>query len=224
MKKIFIEARNKQKVKLLDSIVSKLPAKVALFTTVQFIDSVAGIKKQLESAGKQALLLKPKHSKYPGQLLGCGIEKFKERFDAFLYVGDGYFHPMALMLKNDKPVFIYNPFSKQFKGLDKKMVEKIKARIKAAYAKFLSAEKVGVIISTKPGQNNKDAYKLEEKYPKKKFYFLVFDTVDFEQLTNFNFCDVFVNTACPRISYDDSDKIQKPVINIRDILSFSVFK
>ncbi len=218
MKTIFVEARSKEKVGLPASAIKELPAKIAVFTTVQFIDSVGAIKKQLEGAGKTVLLLKPKHSKYEGQLLGCGIEKFSGKFDAFLYVGDGAFHPMALMLKNSKPVFAFNPYTRQLRQIDDGEAKKIQGRVKAALAKFHSADNVGVLLSTKPGQARwKEAFLLEKKFPDKKFYYIVFDTIDFSQLENFSFCEVFVNTACPRIGYDGAVRIEKKIINIEDI-------
>jgi diphthamide biosynthesis enzyme Dph1/Dph2-like protein len=60
----------------------------------------------------------------------------------------------------------------------------------------------------------KKAHDLERKYPDKKFYLLLFDTLDFAQLENFNFIECFVNTACPRISYDDSEKFAKKVVDV----------
>ena len=224
MKTFFIEARHKGKVELPDEVIGLLPKKIALLTTVQFLGSLADVKKQLEKKGKKVLLLKAEHTKYPGQLLGCNIKKFDdsdgqgESFDAFLDIGDGLFHPQALMLKNNKPVFIYNPFSKKHTRLEEKDVKLMKRKNESAKLKFLSSKEIGVLISTKPGQQQiKKAYALEKKFPGKSFYFLLFDTIDFGELENFPFIECFVNTACPRIAFDEAEKIRKPVINIEEI-------
>ena len=223
MKTFFVEARHKEKIELPEEVIDILPKKIALFTTVQFLDSIAGIKKQLEKKGKKVLLLKTEHSKYPGQLLGCNIKKFDEvenKFDAFLYMGDGMFHPKALILKNNKPAFAYNPFSQQHTKLEPKdaEIEAMKKKNEEAKLKFLSSKEIGVLISTKPGQNQKKkAYELEKKYADKNFYFLLFDTIDFGELENFPFIECFVNTACPRIAYDEADKIGKAVVNVDDL-------
>jgi len=83
----------------------------------------------------------------------------------------------------------------------------------------LNSKEVGVLVSTKPGQNQiKKAYELERKYPDKNFYFLLFDTIDFTELENFPFIECFVNTACPRIAYDEAEKIGKAVANVDDLL------
>jgi 2-(3-amino-3-carboxypropyl)histidine synthase len=216
MKTIFIQAKHNEKISLPEDLIRKLPKEVALFTTVQFIGSIKDIKKQLEKKGINVKLLKTKHSKYTAQILGCNVEKFKA--ENFLYIGDGMFHPKALLLKNNARVFVYNPFTKKHFELSKKDAEDMIKKQKAGLVKFLYSKEIGVLISTKPGQNKlKEARALKKKYPEKNFYFLIFNTLDFTQLENFNFIECFVNTACPRISYDDSEKIRKPMVNIDDL-------
>jgi len=218
MKTVFLEARSKLKVKLPKALLDKLPKTIFLFTTTQYLDSLPTIKTQLEKTGKKILLKRLAKCKYDGQILGCNIQVFKEKFDAFLYIGDGLFHPKALLLKNNKSLFVYNPISKKHFELKEKEVEHMKKKVKGAKLKFLTSKNIGVLISIKPGQNQmKKALKLKQKYKNKEFYFLIADTISFTQLENFPFIDCFINTACPRISFDDSQKIGKPIINIEDI-------
>lgn len=218
MKTFFIEARYKRKIEVPDELIDELPNKIALFTSVQFLDNVNNIKKKIEERGKKVLLLKTEHTKHAGQLLGCNIKEFKQDFDAFLYTGDGLFHPKALMLNNNKPVFVFNPFSKRYFKLEEKDVEDMKKKQKGAIMKFMESKEIGVLVSVKPGQNKlEQAYKLEKKFPDKNFYFLIFNTLNFSELENFPFIECFVNTACPRISYDEAEKIRKPIININDL-------
>ena len=109
MKTLFLEAKYNEKIKLDRKIIQKIKAftnEVALFTTVQFIGSLEGIKRQLEDNKIKVKLFKPKHCRYKGQLLGCSIEKFNA--EAFLYIGDGMFHPIALKISNNKTVFVFN--------------------------------------------------------------------------------------------------------------------
>jgi len=221
MKTVFVESRYGRKVSLPKSLVSELPESVALFTPVQFVGSVSAMKKQLEKAGRRVQLLKPHHSTYSGQLLGCGIQEFRADFDAFLYIGDGTFHPYALLLKNSKDVFVFNPFSRSYTRLNEssKEVKKMRQRQMAGLVKFHASKSIGVIVSTKPGQSRlEDALRLRKKHKEKDFYFMLFDNVDFSQLENFNFIDAFVNTACPRIAYDDFEKFPKAVVNVDDII------
>ena len=76
MQLIHVEAKSDEKIDLKPDEIEKLPKKIALFTAVQFIGELKNIKKQLEKAGKEVVLIKPSHCKYPGQLLGCSIEIF----------------------------------------------------------------------------------------------------------------------------------------------------
>ena len=217
MKVEFIEARYNEKVVLPIVLIKRLPKELALFTTVQFIESIDSIKKQLEKEGIKVKLYKVKHTQYKGQLLGCSIEKFNS--SNFLYIGDGQFHPKALLLKNPKAkVFVFNPMNKKFSIINEKEIILWLKRKKGALLRFMTSSEVGILISTKPGQNNmNEALKLKKKFPEKNLYFFVFDTLNFEELENFPFVECFVNTACPRIAYDDTNKIRKPVLNLEDI-------
>jgi len=102
--------------------------------------------------------------------------------------------------------------------LDRKEIEQILKRQKGALLKFHASNNIGIIISTKPGQHfpNK-ADKLKEKYPEKKFYIFVTDSLDFNEIENYPFIDVFVNTMCSRIALDDTNKIKKPIINADEL-------
>jgi 2-(3-amino-3-carboxypropyl)histidine synthase len=218
MKTVFLEARSKVKVDLPKDLIDKLPRTIMLFTTIQYVGSLKLVKKQLEQKGKKVVLKKLQKCKYDGQILGCNIQSFKEKFDAFLYIGDGLFHPKTLLLKNNRPVFVYNPLSRKYFEIKEKEVEPMKKMVKGAKLKFLASNNIGVLISMKPGQYKlKEALKLKQRYKNKKFYFLLTDIIDFTQLENFPFIECFVNTACPRISFDDAHIITKPIINMEDI-------
>ena len=83
--------------------------------------------------------------------------------------------------------------------------------------KFLVAKTIGVIVTIKPPQKHlKASYRLETKFPDKKFYFFLDDVVSFNQLENFPFIDVWVNTSCPRVGLDDQEKFTKGAINLND--------
>ena len=217
---MFVEARYKKKVTMSKHI-SKLPSKIGLITTVQFIGQVKEVKLQLEKQGKKVFLGKGKHTAYQGQVLGCDVDaaaSVEKKVDAFLYIGSGMFHPIAISLKTKKDVFTFNPLTKKFSKVDRKEAERINKRKKGALIKFLSSKEIGVIVTTKPGQEQlKKAFELKNKFKDKNFYFLIFNTIDFNQLENFPFIECFVNTACQRIALDDSVKINKAIINLEDV-------
>jgi 2-(3-amino-3-carboxypropyl)histidine synthase len=220
MKKIFIEAKYNKKIVLPKSAFSKLPKKLGVFTTVQFIDSLESINQQLEDNGIKVKNFKPEHAKYSGQILGCNITKF-EGVDGFLFIGDGHFHPIALSIKNNLPVFTFNPYSKKLIELDEKIVNKFEKKKRIGLTKYYMSNNIGVIVSTKHGQNKlKQAIAFKNKLDKegkKKVFILMFNDIDFGSLENFPFIDCFVNTACARIGYDDEIRIHKPIINLEEI-------
>ena len=203
MKQLFIEARYRGKINIKN--IDKLPQKIGLATTVQFVDQLDDVKKQLK--GKKVFLGKGKQ-KYKAQILGCDVsaaEKIKDKVNAFLYIGTGQFHPIVLGLLG-KDVYILNPMNGKITKLDKKKIENYKKRKKGAMIKFLSSKNIGVLISTKLGQKYslKKLEFLERKYKDKKFYFFITDNIDINQLQNFSFIEAWVNTSCPRLEEDFS--------------------
>ncbi len=218
MKFLFIEARHKGIVKVPKKVIDRLPKTTGLFFTLQFIDSLESVKKDIEKTGRKVKVMKARHTKYPGQIYGCSLQRFRG-VDGFLYLGDGLFHPKALALGNDKPVHIWNPVSRQYSLISKSIMESEIKRQRAAYSRFLMSKKIGVLVSTKPGQNYfKHALKLKEKYPDKVFYYIAMDTLNFEGLEDFTFVEVWVNTACPRLGWDDAKRAGKPMVDLASVL------
>lgn len=205
MKRLFVETHYVGKLELPQEVIKKLPQKIVLAMPIQFLNFKEKIIQQLEKAGKKVTLLKSKHGCYPGQILGCDVFSYPGKFDGFLYVGDGKFHPTALLYENNLPIYSYNPFTSRLEVLDQKFIEKQLQRRQGMLAKLLLSKTVGIIMTTKPGQNrSKEAELLREKLErsgKEVFVFLAGD-INFSQLENFNFVDVWVNTGCPRIAED----------------------
>ncbi len=200
MKVLFISAKSTIDITPIIKKV-KIKGKIGLASTIQFLN-------QLEKANK---LLKD--STIAGQVLGCdasSCERIKDKVDSFLYIGSGKFHPIEIALKTNKPVYIANPLTNEFSKLPDSEIETIKKRIKGSKLKFLNAERIGILVSTKPGQYNlKKAIKLKEKLKKESFIFL-FNTLNLNELENFPQIDCWVNTACPRIE-------GKNIINYEDL-------
>ena len=200
MKTLFIEA--KSKINILPIIKKiKFKGKIGLISTVQFLHQLSKAKKIL------------KNSIIGGQILGCDIssaEKIKNKVNAFLYIGSGKFHPLIVAVKTNKPVLTANPLTKEISKISKQEIEKFKKRKKGAYLKFLSANKIGILVSTKPGQYNlKEALKLKNKLKKESLIFIC-NNINLNELENFPDIECWVNTACPRIE-------GKNIINLEDL-------
>ncbi len=203
MKKLFIEAKYYGKPRL--GNIGNLPENIGLVTTIQFVDYLGDIRDFLAKRDIKCLIGKGNQAN-AGQLLGCDVSaavKVKDKVEAFLYVGDGRFHPVKVAIDTKKDVFIFNPMNDDFSKLDKKeVIDHIKKK-KGARLKFLSSKNIGIVVSIKKGQHRKAPLGiLRKKYPDKQFYVFMADTVDFNQLQNFNFIEAWINTACPRMDED----------------------
>jgi len=222
MKAIFLQTRYTGKVDLGKIDLGKLPKKIGLVTTTQFLGKIDEIKKYLGKNGKEVFTDEGKQ-RNEGQLLGCDVgaaTKTQDKVDAFLYIGSGEFHPLGVALNTKKEVFTFNPVSGVFSKLDEKEIEKYKKSKKARYVKFLHADNVGIMVTIKPGQYSYNKAKeikdkLEEKG--KKCFIFVFDVLDANEMENFPFINFWVNTACPRIA-DDRDK--KNVIDMSELNNY----
>lgn len=218
MKTLFLEAHVQIDIALTREQIEQLPKELGVFTTIQFIDSIQPVLEQLKKAGIKAHLLQGKHTQRPGQILGC--EYLDYPAPAFLYIGDGVFHPQAIAIKNNKPIYCYNPYTKQLILFDRKEIDAAVKQHKIAIMKFLEADAIGIIISTKPGQQfMKRCLLFKEKCEAKgkKVYMMLSNTVDFVQMNNFPFVQCWVNSACPRIGIDDKNKVDKPMVNLEDV-------
>jgi 2-(3-amino-3-carboxypropyl)histidine synthase len=218
MKLTFVDVKYKAPITLPKDLLDALPQKVTFFLNIQFHHQYEQLKKQLEDAGKEVITVRPKHAWHEGQILGCSVEDWSDKGqDAFLYVGDGLFHPKALLFKNDQKVFIYDPKTSKHKVLTQDDIGQILRSRKGAMGAFYAANNVGVLVTTKYGQSRmKPALKLQEKFPDKTFYFLLADVIDFSKLEDFPFIEMYVNTACPRVM-DDNEKLPRPMVNLEDL-------
>lgn len=200
METLFIEA--KSNIDFIDALKRiKLKGKVGLVTTIQHLHKLKGVQKIVPN------------SVLGGQILGCDVSaamNIKDKVDFFLYIGSGEFHPMEVALKTSKEVTAFNPFTEKTSKITKKDIETMRKNIKGKYLRFLAAEKIGILVSTKPGQYNlQKALELQKKL-KKPSYILIFNTLTERELENYPGINIFVNTSCPRIDF-------KKVINLMDL-------
>lgn len=201
---------------------------LAVFSAVQFRPHLEDVQKLLKREGFTSETSKPFRTSIEGQMLGCdsyadSLKIDLSGIDGFIYIGDGYFHPNALLLAQEyeeeiKPVILMNVVQQITEVIDKKHIEKYLKRKKGNLMKFHSSSAIGVFVTTKWGQEYKDAaMKLKDQYPEKEFYFFIGDNFLENEMENFPYVECWINTACPRIGQDDIVRFSKPVINIKDV-------
>ena len=206
---------------------------VGLYASVQFVQRLARVEEQLATLGINVVSSRPDRTHAVKQLLGCdndqnslGLSEVqKENIDCYLYIGDGKFHPLALVYAQRgsevvKDVLCNDPIAKQLTLMRVDDIKNMLKKYRGSLLKFLSAKTVGVLVTIKPGQEQlRPGLMLEKKYPDKKFYFFIDNVVSFDQLENFNFIEVWVNTACPRVGFDDQEKFVRGVVNLYDAMN-----
>jgi len=137
MKTIFIPA--KSKIKLDKSKLKNLPKDIALVYSIQYKEQAEQIKK----------ILKPLAFI---QVLGCSKPKFPKNTKAILLISNGKFHATALAFETKLQTYIYN--NSTLEKISQKDLELLEKNQKASKLKYLHADNLGILISTKPGQQN----------------------------------------------------------------------
>ncbi|NOQ55638.1 MAG: diphthamide biosynthesis enzyme Dph2 [Nanohaloarchaea archaeon] len=178
---------------------------IGLVTTVQYIDYLPELKTILEKNDIKTFIGKPKLATYSGQILGCdqsAAKDVEDNVDAFLYVGTGLFHPLGIARATDKTVFCLDVEKKEIYTIDGEY-QKYLVRTEMRKIKFHEAKKVGILVTTKTGQMNKNVFEIKSEIEKmgKRAYIISMNFVAPDKILGMKL-DVLVNTACPRIEED----------------------
>ncbi|MDE1860495.1 MAG: diphthamide biosynthesis enzyme Dph2 [Candidatus Micrarchaeota archaeon] len=196
---------------------------IGLMTTVQHMHQLDAIAQFYRSNGKAVVIGKPfGFAKQKGQILGCDIGSasgIDKQVDAFVYFGGGLFHPLGALLQTTKPFLVVEPFTGKIEFIDHYRNE-YKRRSTGKVLASLKAKKIGILVSTKNGQYNMNLASILKKQVESQGMsagILVANTFDFDALNNMLEFDAFVNTACPRLAIDDTDRIRKPLLSANEL-------
>ena len=198
MKTLFIPAKINLEINEKKILDLNLPINIVIAYSIQYKEVALRIKEFLSKKHKILSLI---------QVLGCSSPKLPEKTEAILLISSGKFHAVSLAATTNLPVYVFN--SGNMEKISKEEIELFNKRKKVAYLKFLNAEKIGVLISTKPGQENLKKsliLKLKNKIP----YFFLSNNINNKEFENFGI-NSWINTACPRLDFDNS------IINIKDL-------
>jgi len=194
MKHLFIPAKKISQVnksRILE-ISKKLPINIALAYSIQYKNQAREIKYLLGKTHKINSFI---------QVLGCSKPNFPKNTQAILLIGNGRFHAVSLAFESKLPVYILE--DNQLTKINKKEIESLEKKQKTSYLKFLNADKVGILISTKPGQQRlKQAIDIKKKL-KKQSYLFICNNINAQEFENFGL-DSYVNTACPRMDMNSN--------------------
>lgn len=184
--------------------------RIGLVTTIQhahLIDPMIGllarhgIEAHVAPGGKRAPMR--------GQVLGCSFLAARiPEIDEILYVGTGIFHPTGVQLATGARVIALDPYTREAMLVD---ASRMLRRRFALMEKARMAESYGVIVSTKTGQQR---LALAEQLAalSEKAVLVAMTEVSPDELLNLGF-GAYVNTACPRLAYDDQVRFPVPVLS-----------
>jgi len=201
MKTLFIPAKTKSEIDEKKISQLKLPINIAIAYSIQYKEIAEKVKEILSKKHKITLTI---------QVLGCSSPKFPKETEAILLLSSGKFHAVSLAFETGISVYVLE--SDNLTKISKEEIDLLNKKKMASYMRFLNAEKIGILISTKPGQENLEKA-LSLKLKNKKSYLFIGNNIDINEFENFGI-NSWVNTACPRMDFDSS------IINLKN-LNFS---
>jgi len=197
--------------------------RIGLLTTVQHVEHLNEARDMLLSAGKAVAVGDAGKLKYAGQVIGCDYSNpcsVTEVVDGFLFLGGGRFHAIGVALATSKPTVAADPYEARAYSVDRD-AERIRRQRWATIQEATKAERLGILIGLKSGQNRfKEALHVRKKLLRtgKKPTLLAIREITPESLVQYPTIAAYVNTACPRVSLDDASRFQKPVLTVSEAL------
>jgi 2-(3-amino-3-carboxypropyl)histidine synthase len=196
---------------------------IGLVTTVQHVHMVDELRDKLGERGFNVHVGEGSgKTPHPGQVLGCYYRNAREvagDVEAYLYVGGGEFHPKGLVMSTGKPVVVANPFNATVRLMTEDDLMGLAKRRVAQIAAAKTAERIGVLVSSKPGQRATTvAEALRARFAEKgcEAVIIYLDEVRAEHLNNFVEAEAFIDTACPRLAVDGVSGVDRPILTVRE--------
>lgn len=183
---------------------------IGLVTTVQHAHLISAMEAFLQSQGFDVRVAEGSgRTPLRGQVLGCSFAAAHvPGAGECLFVGTGVFHPIGIALSTKARVVALDPLTGTAQEVNG---DALLRRRFAVIEKARGAQTVGIIVSTKSGQQRRAlAERLAALSP--KAVLVAMREVSPDELLNLGF-DCYVNTACPRLAYDDQVRFPAPVLS-----------
>jgi len=222
---VFIEARSR--VSVAEAVEASLPllkgySVVGLITTVQHVHKLDEVRSLLLRAGRAVMVGDAGRMKYAGQVIGCDYSNAKViagDVDAFLFVGGGRFHALGAYLATGKPVIVADPYERRAYSIVEE-AERLIRRRWACVCEAAEAQTFGVLIGLKSGQQRRgEAIRLKDLLESRgrTAILLALREITPKALMQFPSIEAYINTACPRVSIDDTGFL-RPVLTPEEAL------
>ncbi len=183
---------------------------IGLVTTVQHTHMVPAITEYFASRGITCHSAEGgTRAPDPGQVLGCSYGAARNCGQTeILFVGTGQFHPLGVQLATGARVVALDPYCRTVEVVSS---ERFLRRRFALIEVARKAKNFGIILTLKSGQQRREL--AERLVALRDDAFLVaLREVSPDELLNLGF-SCYVNTACPRLAYDDQERFPVPFIS-----------
>jgi 2-(3-amino-3-carboxypropyl)histidine synthase len=204
-------------IPVVEKALPHLKGTVGVVTTAQHMHYLDAVTAYINRSGIRALYSRgDRRLGGYAQLLGCDYTSaldIEDKVDSFLYIGDGDFHPIGLVMLTDKSLICANPMNGTVRTIESIRDLIMKQRL-MAIERAMKARSFGVIVSSKVGQRRKA---LAEKLLKeignagRRASLIQTNVVTPELIVSYDF-DAFASTVCPRVAIDDYSRFSKPIL------------
>ncbi len=183
---------------------------VGLVATAQYAHLLPAAAELLAAQGVEGRIGGPTpRTPLPGQVLGCSFGAARETgADEILFLGTGVFHPLGVALATRARVIACDPYRGTAEAVDP---DRLLRRRFALIERAREAMTIGVLLSTKSGQRREELARRLAALAPGRAIVVTLEEVTPDALLNLG-CEAFVNTACPRLAYDDEIRFPFPVL------------
>ena len=183
--------------------------KIGVVTTVQHVHLLDEVVTFFGTFGIEAVVAEGSgRAPLRGQILGCCFDAARNTgADEILFVGTGLFHPLGIRLATGARTIAFDPFTGAATVVD---TERLLRRRAVYIEQARQAARIGIIVSAKSGQQRLSLARRLAAQSARAVLILMTE-VSPDELLNFGM-DCYVNTACPRLAFDDQDRFPVPLV------------
>jgi len=189
--------------------------KINLVTTTQYLSVIPILKSELKKIKIEVLKGRETKRVKENMVLGCDSSTIIDHTSPIIFIGDGSFHVnnLAFIFGETQKIYTISPILKEIKEI--KIQDEFLRKRYAMIGIAKTKQRFGILVSSKAGQERLGLAREIKKYlekNKREAYIFISDYIKEDYLVGINI-DCYINTACPRITYDDSLSFRKPVIS-----------